>query len=202
MAPGWGLAAQRALAGDLVKPAILFHFVTDPVIRLWAGVGDLAIAADLVEDEDGAIYTGMGELLSPPEVNALVNGLAERVEFGLSGVAISGAVAALASQEAASIRGAAVNLGFFVFGPDHQQLSPTLWLWDGVADNLKVNLTSTEDGGELRTVSVSVGSIMTGRQRPALSYLSPRDQRRRSANDAFCDHVPGYDAGVTKVWPS
>lgn len=201
MALGWDLASERQLAGDLIRPAILFRLATDPVIRLWAGVGDLAIGADLIEDVEGAVYSGMGELISPPEVNALVNGLAERVEFAISGAAITGDVAALASTEAALVRDAPVNLGFFIFGEDLQQLSPTAWLWDGTGDSLKIDRAPGDAGGAIRTLSLSVGSLLTGRQRPNIAYWTPRDQRRRSTDDAFCDYVPKYNQGTTKVWP-
>lgn len=200
MSLSWTRALQAHLAGGEVRPAILFRMATDPVVRLWAGAGDLALGSDAIETTDGAIYTGMGELLSPPQVNALVNGLAERVDFTLSGAAVSGEVAAIASTEAADIRGAAVNLGFFVFDADYQQLTPALWLWDGVADSLKVNRQANGQDGT-RSVALSVGSLLTGRQRPDLSYWTPFDQRRRSTDDAFCDRVPLYSQGTTKVWP-
>ncbi|MES2034819.1 MAG: hypothetical protein V4466_11625 [Pseudomonadota bacterium] len=196
----WTRALQLKLAGGTVSPAILFRCATDPLMRLWAGAGDLAIGADNIETEDAAVYTGMGELLSAPQVNALVNGLAERVEFSLSGAAVSGEVAAIASTEADDIRDVAVNLGFFVFGPDGQQLTPTLWLWDGLSDSLKVSRQAS--GADVtRAIALSVGSLLTGRQRPELAYFSPYDQRRRSPDDAFCDHVPSYQQGTTKRWP-
>lgn len=201
MALGWDIASQAQLAGSLVKPAVLFRMATDPVVRLWGGAGDLELAFDLIEDTDGAVYTGMGELLSLPQVNALVNGLAERVEFQLSGAAVTGEVAAIASTEAADIRGAAVNVGFFVFGPDLQQLSPTAWLWDGLADSLTVSRQPQDDGTAQRTISLSVGSLLTGRQRPNLDYWSDAMQRRRSSDDAYCHLVKTYSAGTTKDWP-
>jgi hypothetical protein len=201
MALGWDIAAQAQLAGGTVKPAILFRMATDPVVRLWGGAGDLAMGEDLIEDTEGAIYTGMGELLSLPQVNALVNGLAERVEFQLSGAAISGEIAAIAGTEAADIRGAVVHLGFMVFGADMQQLSPTAWLWDGVADSLKVSRQGDDQGGVSRAIGLSVGSLLTGRQRANLGYFSDADQRRRSSDDAYCSLVKTYSAGSTKNWP-
>lgn len=200
MALGWDTAAAAQLAGGAVRGAVLLRVETDPVIRLWAGAGDLEIGADLVEILDQARYTGAGELLSPPQVNALVNGLAERVEFGLSGEAITPEVAAIASTEASAIRGAAVNLGFLVFDADFQILSPTAWVWDGVADSLKVS----RDGGNgspTRTLSLSVGSVFTGRQRPTLGVWSDAAQRRRSADDAFCQNVRRYEQSTTINWP-
>lgn len=201
MAIGWDIAAQAQLAGGQVRPAVLFRMATDPVVRIWAGAGDLAIPSDLIEDVDEAIYTGMGELLNLEAVNALINGLAERREFSLSGAAVTGEVADIAAGEASDIRGAAVNIGFFVFDSALQKLSPTAWLWDGVADTLKVAFQSDAQGNVTRTLTLSVGSVLTGRQRPTLGYFSDADQRRRSADDAYCSLVKTYSTGSTKNWP-
>lgn len=198
----WEYAAQRALAGDLVAPCILFRMATDPVIRLASIVGDLELPADNIETTEDAVYTGMGELTGIPQLSDLVNGLAERVEFVLSGAAVDGTASELASGEAASIREVEVNLGFFVFGvADLQRLSPVEWLWDGTADILKVNRQPGDDAGAIRSIVLSVGSIFTSRKKPAVSFWTPFDQRRRSNDDAFCDHVPKYNAGTTVTWP-
>jgi hypothetical protein len=199
MALDWDSASERALAGDIVRPVVLFRLATDPVVRLWSGIGDFAIAADLVEEVEGAVYTGLGELLPTPELNGLVNGLAERVDFQLSGV--SPEVAALASTEAPDIRGAAVSIGFLILGDDLQQLSPTAWLWDGEADSLKVSRQSSDGGVSTRAITLSVGSLFTGRKKPDLAYWSDSDQRRRSADDGFCKEVRRYAPGSTKTWP-
>lgn len=200
MALGWDLAAQAQLGSGLVRPAFLFRLATDPVVRLWAGAGDLAIGEDNIEDVDQAIYTGMGELLNPPEFDQLINGVAERVEFVLAGAAVDGTVAALASSAADSVRGCEVWLGFLAFDERFQILSPTAWLGQWTADSLKVNRVS--EGGEVqRTISLSCGNAMTGRRKAANAYWSGPDQRRRSADDAFCDRAKVYNAGSTKSWP-
>jgi hypothetical protein len=198
---GWSAPALAQLEGGGLRPGFLLRVASTPVIRLWAGVGDLAIDSDAVETQDGAIYAGSGALVGVPAISALVNGVAERADFTLSGTAITGPLASLAGSEAELVRGAAVNLGFLVFDDNGQKLSPVAWLWDGEADVLRV-ARSGQDGQAVRSLTLSVGSIMTGRRRPGLAYFTDADQRRRSADDAFFDRVKIYSRGSTRVWPT
>jgi len=198
---GWDIPAQAQLEGGSVRPAILLRIATDPVIRLWTGaVRDLAIDVDAVETDPTAIYQSMGLMTNAPAVNQLINGAAERVEFTLSGVAISGEIAALASTEAGAIRNVDVNLGFLVFDANWQVASPTAWPWDGVADSLTVERQGSGQTA-IRSLKLSVGSLMTGRRQPKISYQTDPDQKRRSADDDFYDPERRYSVGTTKVWP-
>jgi hypothetical protein len=201
MLTDWTAAAQAQLAGGLVRPGILLRVATSPFIRLWGGVGDLQIITDLVEDTAPAIYSGVGEVLSMPALSQLVNGQADRVDFSLTGSAITGEVAAIASTEASDIRNVSVNVGFLVFDDAWQILSPTAWLWDGIADSLKVDRNPGDGSGAVRSLTLSVGSVMTGRRRPSPNFWTDPDQRRRSADDAYCSLVKTYQVGTTKVWP-
>lgn len=201
MSLGWDAPALAQLEGGSVRLGILLRIATDPVIRLWAGaVRDISIDADGIEDTDGAVYQSMGLLTDIPTVNQLLNGQAERVEFALSGVAVTGEIAAIASTEAADIRGVAVNLGFLVFDANWQIASPTAWPWDGEADSLTVERQG-DASSAVRRLKLSVGSLMTGRRRARNAYWTDADQKRRSADDDFFDQVRTYWAGTTKVWP-
>jgi hypothetical protein len=201
MALDWDDAALAQIEGGGVRPAILVRIATDPLIRLWTGaVSDLAIGADVVETTDGAIYQGMGVLTNVPAVNQLLNGQAERIEFTISGAAITGEIAAIASTEAAAIRGAKVNMGLLAFDSNWQIASPTAWLWEGYADSLGVDRKG-DAKNPTRGVKLAVGSLMTGRRRPAIGYWTDPDQRQRSADDSFFDRVRQYSIQTTKVWP-
>jgi hypothetical protein len=197
----WDPSANAQLEGGALRPAILLRIATDPVIRLASiAVRDVTIPTDAVETEMGAIYQSMGLLTDVPAINQMLNGDAERVEFGLSGVAVTGEIAALASGEADAIRGVAVNLGFFLFDANWQKATPVAWLADYEADSLSIERTGDAQGAT-RTMKLSCGSVMSGRRKPAISYFTDPDQRRRSADDAFFGFVRGYFAGTTKVWP-
>lgn len=199
---GWDPTALALLEASR-RPGILLRIepVAGEVIRLWSGaIRDLQIPVDAVETEVGATYSSMGALTDVPAVNQLLNGEAERVTFGLSGAGISAEVAGLASTEAALIRSARVNLGVLFFDANLQVATPVLWPWEGESDSLSVERTRSGDGA-LRTLSLSVGSLMTGRRRPQISVWTDADQRRRSADDAFFSEVRRYSEGSTKAWP-
>ena len=185
------------LAGGVVRPAIFFRLATDPVIRIWGGVGDFALAADNIETA-GGVYQGWGELNDIPALAQLINGVASRVDFAVSGV---GPVAArLADEEAEDIRGRRVNLGVMALGSDWQPVSTVAWLWEGEADTLIID--SRLDGDQrIETLTLSVASIFTGRRRPRYRHYTDAEQRRRSPDDRYCERVSLYAQEYTKVWP-
>jgi len=172
--------------------AIFFRLATDPVVRLWAGVGDFELPADLVETTGGT-YKGMGELLNVPAVQQLINGLAERLTFQLSGV--DATALRLAEEDADEVRGAQVNLGFLRLDSDLQPIFPVRWIWEGEADSVPCAKT---DG--VRTIAISVGTNHTDRKRPGFETYTPANQHLRSPTDAGCDFVPLYTQGSTKKW--
>lgn len=186
--------------GKLIRMSILMHVATDTPIRAWLGVGPLEKAADGV-DLTGGTYLGLGQMQSVPALQQLVNGTAQRIELSLSGV--DEQIAALADAEAADVRSKVVSLGLQFLGPDWQPLGDTLWLWDGEADVVKAESVSGPGPEFQRTrmVSLSVGSTTTGRRRPKLSFFTRSQQRRRSADDAFCDRTGLYSADTELKWP-
>src|SRR5690349_6131520 len=105
----------------LYRESYIFRIATDPVAMLWSGYGDLLIPADAVVPED-EIALGGGELVSLPDLEQLINGVAQRVEFTLSGV--SARAIRFAQEEADTVPGAAVHVGRMDFGPDWQPLGP------------------------------------------------------------------------------
>ncbi len=201
MALGWDPVALAQIEGGAVRPAILLRIATDPVIRLWVGaVRDLALPADNIETTEGAIYQSMGLLTELPVFAALLNGQAERVEFGLSGAGVTGEIAAIASTEAGDIRRVAVNVGWFAFDSQWRKITPVDWRWQGTADSLSIDRRGDAINAT-RVIRLSAGSIFTWRRRPAIAYFTDPDQRRRSADDAFLSEVRRYSAQSTKVWP-
>lgn len=183
---------------EIVRIAPLFLLFTDPAVRLWAGSGILDIPADSV-DQTGGQYLGAGQLLNYPVVSALINGVAERVEFGLSGASITSRVVQLADEEASEVRGAECCLGLVGFDAD-EQITRVKWPWNGRVD--ATNITFAANGFKpTRAVSLSVGSLFTFRQQAALGYWVSPDQRRRSADDRFCERAPSLSVETQKPWP-
>jgi hypothetical protein len=190
------------LAQGIVRPAFLFRMVTTPgdVVRIWGGVGPLAIAADGVETTDQAEYYGAGELTDIPVLEQLINGVAQRIEFVLSGAAVESRVLQIADDEAQTVRGARVNIGVKFFADDWSTALPVRWLWEGEADTLDPESTASAEG-RARALRLSVGSIFTGRRRGTSAFYTDLSQQAKSTGDLFCNRVNLYKQEIAKPWP-
>ena len=194
------LPSQEAAMSALGAPrySVLVRIeTTDQVIRAWAGVGDLGIPADTVEDAP-ATYLGVGVLGEVPAMRQLIGGVAERLEFALS--VPSGDVFALADDDVEQVRRAPVSVGLIFFGTDWQQ-SDVAWLWNGTADSTTVS-RQANGLNVTRQIKISAGSAFTDRTRANLSAFTDTDQRSRSAEDSFCSRVDLYTQTSTAKWPA
>lgn len=175
------------------RRSILFRLASDPVCRLWSGIGNLYIEDEF--DPGGALYMGAGELVGVPALKQLINGLADRVEFTLNGV--SAETLRLAREDAPSIRDALVLIGEQAFDADWQADGGPAWVWRGIADMLYVD--SQDQGGRRdRSIRLSVRSADTFRSDPQLAFFTDQDQRRRSADDVIFSHVAQISIGATR----
>jgi hypothetical protein len=165
---------------------------------MWLGVGDCFAGIDAT-DGSGATYKGMGEMLNVPAFQQLINGVAERVQFTLSGV--PSRVVELAADDSDAVKGAPLNVGLGVFDADWQLVEDPIWLKRFVVDFL--TLQRQQQGAEdaVYTVALSARSIFTGRRRPGLSFFTDEEQQRRSPGDRFCEHVRRYAREENKPWP-
>lgn len=189
---------QAQIDGHLIRRSVLMHIATATPVRAWTGVGEFEHPGDAV-DATGGTYLGLGEMQDIPALQQLVNGVASRVDLSLSGV--DDRIVALADADAADVRSKAVTLGLQFFGADWQPLGDTLWIWDGEADVIRTDSVSSPDFGRQRTITLSVGSLTTGRRRPVLSHFTRAQQRRRSSDDAFCDRTGLYSGDTELKWP-
>jgi hypothetical protein len=189
---------QAQIDGHLIRRSVLMHIATDTPVRAWTGVGTFPHPGDAV-DATGGDYLGLGEMQDIPALQQLVNGVASRVELSLSGV--DDRIVALADADAADVRSKIVSLGLQFFDEAWQPLGDTLWIWDGEADVIRTDTVSGPDFVRSRIVTLSVGSITTGRRRPKLNHFTRAQQRRRSSDDAFCDRTGLYSADTELKWP-
>lgn len=194
-------AELAALESSVYNLGLFFRLETTPIVRLWLGVGNIEPGVNTF-DLTGATYSGLGELRDLPSFNQMINGAANRIEFTVSGV--SGDILTLASNnDADAIKGKAVAVGLGILGPDWQLLGTVKWFANYTADYLSVSQQETTDPAQpvIRTISLSCGSLMTARRRPARSYWSQQDQDARSSGDLFCILVGTYAHGFNKKWP-
>ena len=162
----------------------------------WSGHGDLLVPADIVVPEP-SIALGGGDLLNIPDLEQLINGVAQRVEFMLSGVSVR--TVAFATEEAPGVPGARVDIGRMDFGPDWQQIAPVEWEFSGEARKLSVD-SQGSDGGRTRTLTLTVAAGDTLRSRAPVAFFTDADQRRRSPTDSFFSHVAGINQGTSRRW--
>jgi hypothetical protein len=193
-------AELAVLSGDVINLAAFFRLETDPVVRLWLGFGDIVASASLL-DPDGAEYTGFGEISNLPEFSQMINGAAERVDFTISGV--SGPILEVAAGDATNVQGKRVSIGFGIFDSSWQLLGAPKWFAHYRADVLSIGQQPTGDPESpiIRSITLSCGSLMTMRRRPARSYFSNVDQQARFPGDEFCSLTQKYAHGFSKPWP-
>lgn len=193
---------RAALQGGAVRIGVFFRLATDPVVRLWLGIGDIAPGVNAL-DATGALYHGLGEIAGVPAFNQLVNGTAARVEFRASGV--SGELLEIASGgDAEQVQGKAVSVGLALMGASWQLLGAIKWCANYTADRLSIEQAVNDDpkAPPVRSVALSCGSLLTSRRRPGLSYFSDQDQQVRHPGDRFCERTPVYANGFSKTWPT
>ncbi|MBM3928174.1 MAG: hypothetical protein FJ335_06930 [Sphingomonadales bacterium] len=126
-----------------------------------------------------------------PALKQLINGIADRVDFTVSGV--SSETLRLALEDRETIKNAALHVGYVSFDADWQIMGPPTWEWQGIADYLTTGRTEDQ-----RTITLSVRSANQDRDVPALSWFTDADQRKRSPTDSFFDRVASLSAGSTR----
>lgn len=194
-------AELEVLYSSVQNIAAFFRLETDPVIRLWLGFGNIFASANVL-DPSGAVYQGFGEITNLPEFTQMINGAAERVEFTLSGV--SGDVLQLAAGgDADSVKGKRVSVGVGIFSSEWELLGAPHWMANYRADFLSIKQEPTDQSSNVvRVVTLSCGTLLTSRRRPALSYFSDEDQVARYPGDRFCYYTPKYATNFNKQWPT
>jgi len=65
---------------------IFFRMDTNPALHLWMGINDIPAEFDHAIDLEGTVYLGGGRLGGIPTLEVLINGVADRVEFQMTGI--------------------------------------------------------------------------------------------------------------------
>lgn len=198
--------ADALLFRDTRPMALFFHMTltTDTALRLWMGVNDIPspgwpIGSSAI-DSGGETYTGAGKLINLPEFEALINGIADRVTFSLSGV--DDETAARLDEGAPEVRGAAVYVGLAAMNAAYQPITDIIGLFTGTADYWSMQQTVVQGEGQpARTALLSVGAGDTGRTRPVRAAYTQTQQQALYPDDTFCRRVFGYSRGYITKWP-
>lgn len=172
-----------------MRKSVLFRIESDPIGRIWSGVNQIEIPADIVEPEP-AIYLGGGNLVNIPDLEQLINGTFGSIEITISGV--SQEAHRLAREDAPSVKGARCHIGE-VYLDDDWQIDAVQWLGVYRADFL-----TTARQNASRSVTISISTDDADRSRAPIAFWTQADQHRRSADDNFFDHVAGISSGTSR----
>lgn len=176
-----------------MKFSPILRIASDPVALVWGGVGWLDLPADIVLPEPARAIGG-GQLVQIPDLDLLINGAASRIDVTVSGV--SARTIALFQDEQRTLRGALAHVGLIWFDDDWQ-LDVVEWLTVLTVGSSSISSQPSQDG-RTRSITISLGSDFTDRNHAGLSLWTDADQRRRSPDDAFFDHVAGITTGTSR----
>lgn len=180
---------------------LFFHLAMTPPLRIWLGVNDVPAGMASVDPDTNQTYYGGGRLVDIPNLEAVLNGTADRVEFRLSQIDPVSAQKIVA--EGWDIRGKAVYVGVTTLNQEtYQPMSSIIPLITGRASYLTE--TSPIQGIEENRVAIlgiSVGFGITTRARTSQVLWSTAHHRRVYPTDAFCDGTARLERGSTPTWP-
>lgn len=178
------------------RESYIFRIETDSPAMLWSGHGDLLVPADGLVLTEPEIALGGGGLLEIPDLEQLLNGVAQRLEITLSGV--NEAALVYAQEESAQVPGAPVWIGRIEFDENWQPVGTVAWEWQGEGRALTVE--RTEGDPPTRTVRLRIAAGDTTRSRAPVSFFTDADQRRKRPTDAFFSNVGRLNAGTSRRW--
>lgn len=177
-----------ALSGATVRASLLcfMDFVGDPQ-RVWAGFGTL-------KTNDGAIWSGLGELGGVSGLSAAVGTTAAPMTLTLSGVKPD--LLAIAVNSSNQVKGRTCIVSLQFFDDAWQPLDNPYAIRSGLMDVMTPQLTLAQ-----ATISLTVEGRWVSRRRPKLGLYTDRDQEGRYPGDRGLELVASL---VNKAirWPS
>lgn len=192
-------ATIAALRGP-INLGVFFRLGTDPPLRLSFSVNDFPIALPNL-DEAGAVYRGSGRLMNIPDLEVLINGIADTVSFTLSGLDPQGT--ALMLDGAPEVLGAPVTIAIAPLDKRWQPIGDPAVLWSGTADAISESMALEKDRTKNRTQSLTL-TASTGdqsRQLQALTTYSQQTQQALYPSDNFFQRVVRYLQTYLVSWP-
>lgn len=182
---------------------VFVHLATDPPLRVWMGCDEIAAGMPAV-DPSGTVYTGAGQLLDIPDLELLINGLADQVTLSLSLEAgLYAQYLAGLDVEAPEVRGARCRIGVAPLDERWQMIGSIKSLWTGTGDFWGVEHKPADDPTKpaTRTISLTIGVGDTSRAQPRLTTFTSAAQRLVSPTDRFFERVGRYVQQYMVTWP-
>lgn len=189
-----------------VNLGVFIRVMSSPALHFWMGVGERTIGIESSGDMGGdvATYIGAGRIIDIPDLEVLINGIADQVTLSLSVEEelfkryLSGL-----DDMVPDMRGVDVMIGFAPMDARWQAVSQIIPLWSGVGDFLGVKQTAGEgpDRPAIRTISLAVGVGDTSRMQPRQMNFTSAAQNVTYPTDRFFERVSRYVQQFIVSWP-
>lgn len=192
---------------------VFLHIELDPPLRIWLGMNDIPAGIEGVDPTTNEIYLGGGRLLGIPDLEVLINGQAEQVEFTLSG--LTPEMVAELDIDAVDLRGVVVRVGMTTLDDYYQPMSAIIPFWSGVAYGAS-ETSPPVAGSQNYSSTVALGAEagnMTRSRNAAILWSHPQQlavwaeffptPESQAANpaDQFCAGTARLARGVQPTWP-
>lgn len=180
--------------------ALFFRLGTDPALHLTVGFNDLPIGMETI-DPEGTVYRGAGLLQTIPEFEVLINGIADEVAFGFSGV--SQEFLSKLYADAPPVLGAVAKIGVAPLDDRYQPMSAILPLWTGTADfwGFQQEVEPDDEKALKRTIKLVTIGGESSRSGQTLATYENVQQQLLHPGDRFCDRVSRYVQTFVVSWP-
>jgi hypothetical protein len=176
-----------------MKRLTILRIACDPVARICSAVAPVILPANTVE-ATAEKYLGGGKLVDIPDLELTQNGDSQRIDITVSGV--SAKTIATFRNESHTLKGSLAQVGY-AWQDDDWQIVQVEWLAVLVVGAATISSQGSQ-GGRSRSISISLGSDFVDRNNAPLSLWTDADQRRRSPDDAFFDHMAGITTGLSR----
>lgn len=189
--------AGRITLADNANRGIFFRLALSPEpLRAWTGRGPIRLAENDLDPEP-ELYDGVGDVQGLPELDRLFNGEARRVNIVLSGVD-QRAVDIIDSTFAdLTHSGVQARFGHMRYDRLWNPLRQVRWLWDGLLDEVAVEMAPEEDG-QTWGVTLSMSTALVDANRPGLQFWTPQ---YATSGDLGFQFVPSLNDGSSRIWP-
>ena len=178
---------------------VFFRVGTNPPLNWWMGVGDIPAGIDGL-DPAGTVYFGGGRLTDIPDLEVMINNIADTREFTLSG--IDPEAAGLAMDTLPAVRGCDVTVAFTTLDDYFQPLTNPIPIWSATASHVNESyppVVGAADPTASLSLVTEAGSM--ARSRPAQILWSSSHQQARFPGDRGCDNTAMLASGVEPEWP-
>lgn len=179
--------------------AIFFRLGIDPPLRLWFGINDIPTKIEPIETETGK-YLGAGRFNGIPELEVLINGVADRIQFTVSGIDPDRAQEL--DLESLDVKGAPVHVAITALDEYYQPIVSPIPIWTGRASSV-IESCPAVTGTQPQTLAyaLSAGAGVPSRERVSASLWSHPQHLALFPGDMFCRGTARLARGVVPSWP-